>query len=102
LVEITSERIASSVARAAGVADHLGIAFGKAGVFGGVEPGVHAGEDGETPRGRHGELALVAETGGISLVGGEHFLQDRSHGESSLEKLSVAVGYYASKLQKKR
>ena len=55
---------------AAGVADHMGVAFGEAGVFGGVEPGVHAGEDGETPRGRHGELALVAETGGIGFVGG--------------------------------
>jgi len=67
---------------AAGVADHMGVTFGKAGVFGGVEPGVHAGEDGETPRGWHGEFALVAETGGIGFVGGEHFLQDGSHGES--------------------
>lgn len=35
-----------------------------------VAQGVHAGEDGETPRRRHGELALVAETGGIGFVGG--------------------------------
>src|SRR5262249_30275485 len=61
-------------------------AFGKACVLGGVEPGVHAGEDGKSPRGRHGELALVAETGRIGFVSGEHFLQDRSHDESLLEK----------------
>jgi hypothetical protein len=51
---------------AAGVADHMGVAFGKACILGGVEPGVHAGEDGKSPRGRHGELALVAETGRIA------------------------------------
>src|SRR5262249_17305877 len=71
---------------AAGVADHMGVAFGKACVLGGVEPGVHAGEDGKSPRGRHGELALVAETGRIGFVSGEHFLQDWSHDESLLEK----------------
>ena len=37
---------------AAGVADHVGVAFAQACVLGGVEPGVHAGEDRETPRGR--------------------------------------------------
>jgi hypothetical protein len=36
----------------------VGVAFGPAGVFCGIEPGVHAGEDGETPRGRLASLPL--------------------------------------------
>jgi hypothetical protein len=39
-------------------------------------------------RRRHCELALVAETGGIGFVGGEHFLQGRSH-DASPKKLPL-------------
>ena len=34
------------------IADHMRIAFGKTGIFGRVETRVHAGENGEAPRGR--------------------------------------------------
>jgi hypothetical protein len=53
----------------------------------------------ESTRGRHGEFALVTETGGVGFVGGEHFLQERSHGEIPPWKLSVAVSHSASKLE---
>ncbi len=43
---------------AAGVANDVSVAFGEAGVFGGVKAGVHAGEDGEAAGRREGELAL--------------------------------------------
>jgi hypothetical protein len=47
-----------------------------------------------------GELALVAETGGIGFVGGEHFLQDQSHDESLPgEGVRCAVIYSASELE---
>src|SRR5437868_5892189 len=38
----------------AGVANHLGVAYGEAGVFGRVQAGVHAGEDGEAAGRREG------------------------------------------------
>ena len=46
---------------AARVADDVRVTLAEAGVIGGVEAGVHAGQDGE-PAGRgEGEFALVAE-----------------------------------------
>jgi hypothetical protein len=54
----------------------VGVAFGEAGELGRVKSGVHAGEDGEVPRRRHGEIALFAETGCVLLVSGEDFLED--------------------------
>ena len=42
----------------AGVPDDVGVAFAEAGVLGRVEPGVHAGEDGEPSCRRQGELGL--------------------------------------------
>src|SRR5262249_17231908 len=82
LVEITSERIASSVARPPA----LRITWASPSARPAYLAGIHAGQDGKSPRGRHGELAPVAETGRIGFVSGEHFLQDRSHDESLLEK----------------
>ena len=65
---------------AAGVADDVGVAFGKAGVLGGVEAGVHAGEDGEASGGREGEVGFFAEGAGVGLVGGEDFGEYLAHG----------------------
>ena len=64
---------------AAGVADDVGVSFGKAGVFGGVEAGVHAGEDGEAAGGRESEFGFFAEGAGVGLVGGEDFGEDLAH-----------------------
>ena len=58
-----------------GVTDDVRIAFAEPGVLGGVQPGVHAGEDGEAARGRQGEIALV-ECGCVGLVGLEHLGQN--------------------------
>jgi hypothetical protein len=64
---------------AAGVADDVGVSFSEACVFGGVEAGVHAGEDGEAAGWREGEVGFVAEGAGVLLVGGENFVEDLTH-----------------------
>jgi hypothetical protein len=48
-----------------------------------------AGEDGETPCGRHGELALVAETGGIGSLAASTSCKIGAMMNPSLEKVSV-------------
>ena len=60
----------------AGVADHMRVAFRQAGVFRRIEARVHAGEDGEAPRRRQREIALVAEVRDIGGVGRRHFIDD--------------------------
>ena len=80
LWEITSERIASLLARPPAFPDHVGVALGQAGELRRVEPGVHAREDRKPPGGWHGELTLVAKPGGIGAVGSEHFIEHVCHG----------------------
>ena len=65
---------------AAGVADHVGVALGQAGVLRRVEPGVHAGEDREAARRRQRQLVLVAEVGCVGLVGLQDLVVHRAHG----------------------
>jgi hypothetical protein len=65
---------------AAGVADDVGVTFSEAGVLGGVEAGVHAGEDGEAAGWREGEVGFFAEGAGVGFVGGEDFGEDFAHG----------------------
>ena len=64
---------------AAGVADHVGVALGQAGVLGRVEAGVHAGQDGEAAGRGKGQVGLVAERGGVRLVGRQDLVVD-AHG----------------------
>src|SRR6267378_2151006 len=64
---------------AAGVADNVGIAFGEAGVLGGIEARVHAGEDGKAARGRESEFAFFTEAGAVLLIGVEHFRKNLAH-----------------------
>jgi len=64
---------------AAGIADYVGVAFGEAREFGGVEAGVHTGEDGEAASGRKSELALFAEIGGVTGVGLKNFGKNFAH-----------------------
>jgi hypothetical protein len=74
------ERADRVVARAAaGVADHVRVAFAQPGVLRRIEPSVHAGEDCELPSGRHAELALRAERRGVLLVGGKDFVENGHH-----------------------
>jgi len=58
---------------AAGIPDHVGVAFGEAREFGGVEAGVHTSEDGEAAGRRESELALFAEIGGVIGIGVKNF-----------------------------
>src|SRR6266850_7969013 len=64
---------------AAGVADNVGIAFGEAGVLGGIEARVHTGEDGEAARRRESAFAFFTEVGAVLLVGFEHFRKSLAH-----------------------
>jgi hypothetical protein len=57
----------------------MGVAFGQTGKLRGIEAGIHAGENGEMPRGWHGELLLIAEIRGVLMIGGKHFLKNVAH-----------------------
>src|SRR5260370_3507386 len=63
------------------VADDVGVAFGQAGVFGGIKARVHAGENGEAARGRQSEFAPLTEIGAVSLIGFQDFRQYLAHGD---------------------
>src|SRR6266851_1034986 len=64
---------------AAGVADDVSVAFGEAGILGGIETRVHARENGETARGRQGELAFLTKIGTVILVGFKNFRKNLTH-----------------------
>ena len=65
---------------ASGVADHVRVALGEAGVLGGIKPGVHAGKNRKATGRREGQLAFFSEVGGILAIGLEHFRQNLAHG----------------------
>lgn len=73
------------------VVDDMGVAFGQAGEFRGVQAGVHAGEDSEFASGRHGEAALVAEGGDVALIGVLHFREDRCHNGQRVKMLETKL-----------
>jgi hypothetical protein len=76
----------------------MGVAFGETGEFGGIEAGVHAGEDREAAAGRHGQMAFV-ETGGVGVVGLQNFVLHLRHacfswefGCGKSEKIQYSIG----------
>ena len=81
------ERANCVVARAtAGVADHVGVTLAQPGVLRRIEAGIHAREDCEATGRWKRERALLAEVGGVALVGGQHFLEN-GHPEPPLSIL---------------
>src|SRR5260370_31197402 len=58
-----------------GVADDVSVAFGQAGVFGGIKARVHARENGEAARGRQSAFALLTAIGAVFLIGFQDFRQ---------------------------
>src|SRR6478752_7189309 len=60
----------------ASIADHMGVALAETGIPGRIEPGVHAGEDGESSRRWQREFRLRAEGGRIAAVCTEDFVDD--------------------------
>ena len=72
---MTSERIASSLARPPALRITWASPSLEAGVLGGVEARVHAGEDGEAPCGWERELALVTEGAAVLLVCGDDLVE---------------------------
>ncbi len=61
-----ADRIVSCAA--AGVANDMGIALGKTRIFRRVKSRIHAGQDGEPPRGRQSKLSLDVGIGGPILA----------------------------------
>src|SRR6267143_155396 len=78
---ITDDQRANGIVAgpAAGVADDVRIAFGEAGVLGGIEVRVHAGKNGEAARGRESEFDFFTEAGAVLLIGFEHFRKNLAH-----------------------
>src|SRR3984893_3948118 len=66
----------------AGVANHMGVAFGKACIFRGVQAGIHAGEDRKSTRRWQRQVLFSAETRRIFLVGRDNFINNFGHGPS--------------------
>jgi hypothetical protein len=64
---------------AARVADDMRVALREAGVFGRVEPGVHAGQDCESTSRRQRQLALFAEPPDVGLIGRDDLAYDFRH-----------------------
>ena len=64
---------------AARVADDMRVALRETGVFGRVEPDVHAGQDCEAAGRRQRQLALFAETADIGLIGRNDLANDFRH-----------------------
>src|SRR5262249_44455436 len=67
-----------------------GIPFLEAGELGGIEPRIHAGQNGEATPGRQRQLSFVAEIAGIGFVGGEHFLESFGHRRAPMSLSSPA------------
>jgi hypothetical protein len=52
------------------------IPFGEPGVLRGIEPGIHAGEDGELPGRRHRKGASGAERADVAGIRRQDFITD--------------------------
>src|SRR5699024_8327969 len=74
-----------------GVADDVGIALLQSEQAEGVEPRVHARDDGDATRGRHGQVALGA-VGGVGLGVGEELVGDAHGGTSRWWPGHIAAG----------
>ena len=74
------KRANSVVAGAAtGIANHVRVAFRKASELCRIEPRVHASQNREAPRGRHGELTFSAKAFAVGAIGGRHFIKNSAH-----------------------
>src|SRR5580698_5889997 len=69
---------------ASGIADNVGISFGKAGELGWIQTCIHAGENGESARGRSSKFVLLPEGSAVPLVGFQDFVENTTHDRSSL------------------
>jgi len=77
---MTSERIASSLARPPALRTTWASPSLKPALLRGIEPSVHAGEDGELSCGRQSKLALRTERRSVLLVSGQDFIENGHRG----------------------
>src|SRR5215831_8989976 len=58
------------------IANHMGVPFGEPGVFGGIKPGVHTGENREMATWRQWQGAFVPKSRGVLGVCRQYFIDD--------------------------
>jgi hypothetical protein len=68
--------VAGSPAR---IANYVRITFGQAGIFGGIQPGIHAGKNRKAAGRGQSQFASVPEVSGICAVGRKNFRKDLTH-----------------------
>jgi hypothetical protein len=64
---------------AAGIANHVRVAFLKAGELCRIQSRIYAGHNREPPRGRHAELAFSTKTFAVGAVGGQYFINNSAY-----------------------
>jgi hypothetical protein len=64
---------------AAGITNHVRIAFPEAGELCRIQSRVHASQNREPPRRRHAELAFSAKAFAVGAVGGQYFINNSTH-----------------------
>src|ERR1700685_175993 len=62
------------------IANYVGISLGETGILGGIEPGIHTGENREATSRRQSQLPFLCETRAVLSVCLEHFRQNLAHG----------------------
>src|SRR5215813_6449485 len=74
------QRPDSVIARTtASIANHMGVPFGETGVFGGIKPGVHTGENRKMAPWRQRQVAFVPKMRCVLGVCRQDFIEDRAH-----------------------
>ena len=64
---------------AAGITNHVRVAFPEAGEPCRIQSRVHASQNREPPRGRHAESAFSAKAFAVGVVGGQYFINNSTH-----------------------
>ena len=64
---------------AAGITNHVRVAFPEAGELCRIQSRVHASQNREPPRGRHAEFTFSAKAFAVGAVGGQYFINNSTH-----------------------
>src|SRR5262249_53162169 len=91
------KRANSIVARAAaGIPNHMRVAFGEAGELCRIEACVHASQNREAPLGRHGKLTFSAEPFAVGAIGSQHLIKNSAHSWKLLLVIYFSTRFYHS------
>jgi len=84
---------------AAGIPNHMRVAFGEADELCRIEARIHASQNRKAPRGRHGELTFSAEPFAVGAIGSQHLIKNSAH---SWKVSGVKGGRHPGKSRKTR